>query len=125
MKGRLRVLMNNVQKTISYAVDGEHLYIGIGALTFSATEVTLSSARGGDGSSDGVIKAPMNGRVIDVMVAEGDTVSKGQVVTILEAMKMEHEITAKIDGTVTKISAKSNDQVASKAVLLEIEATGE
>ncbi len=125
IEGRLRVLMNNVQKTISYAVDGEHLYIGIGALTFSATEVTLSSARGSDGSSDGVIKAPMNGRVIDVMVAEGDTVTKGQVVAILEAMKMEHEITAKIDGTVTKISAKSNDQVASKAVLLEIEATGE
>jgi len=123
--GRLRIKMNGVQKSISYALDDDTLFVGIAALTFAAKEVTLSSARAGDGSGDGLIKAPMNGRVIDILVKDGDIVTKGQVVAILEAMKMEHEIAAKINGTVTKVGAKADDQVASKAVLLEIEAAGE
>ncbi|MBE7635374.1 acetyl-CoA carboxylase biotin carboxylase subunit [Sneathiella sp. P13V-1] len=118
----IRVLLNGVQKTIHFAEDTDLLHIAVGALTFSAREVTLAPAGSADGAGDGRIAAPMNGRVIDILVKAGDKVEKGQIVAMLEAMKMEHEIPARISGTVTSIGAKKDDQVASKAMLVEIEA---
>jgi acetyl-CoA/propionyl-CoA carboxylase, biotin carboxylase, biotin carboxyl carrier protein len=53
----------------------------------------------------GPIRSPMPGTVIDVLVAEGDTVSAGQPVAIVEAMKMEHTLIASIDGVVTIVHA--------------------
>ena len=63
----------------------------------------------------------MNGRVIDVKVIAGQTVKRGQTLATLEAMKMEHDIVAKIDGIVAKVSAAADDQVATRAVLVEID----
>ena len=120
----IRVLMNGVQKNIYFAEDDEILHLSIGAMTFTAKEITLAPVGGGDGAADGKILAPMNGRVIDILVKEGDSVSKGQVIAMLEAMKMEHEITAKVSGKVTQISAKKDDQVASKSILVEIAPEG-
>ncbi len=121
----IRVLLNSVQKTVHFAESDESLHLAIGALTFSAREVTLAPPSGADGAGDGRIAAPMNGRVIDILVKEGDKVEKGQIVAMLEAMKMEHEIPARIAGTVTSVGAKKDDQVASKAMLVEIEAEEE
>ncbi len=52
------------------------------------------------------VKCPMPGTILDVKVAVGDAVKKGQVLMILEAMKMENEIMAGADGTVTSVIAK-------------------
>ena len=52
------------------------------------------------------VKCPMPGTILDVKVSVGDTVKKGQVLMILEAMKMENEIMAGADGTVTSVIAK-------------------
>ena len=56
------------------------------------------------GSGD-IIKAPMPGTILDVKLTAGTNVKKGQVLLILEAMKMENEIVAPIDGTVAQIQA--------------------
>ncbi len=64
--------------------------------------------------------APMPGTILDVKVSNGDTVSKGQVVMILEAMKMENDIVATCDGTVTSVMAVKGDQVDSGDVLVTI-----
>ena len=64
--------------------------------------------------------APMPGTVLDVKVSKGDTVSKGQVIMILEAMKMENDIVATCDGTVTSVLAKKGDQVDSGDALATI-----
>ena len=68
-----------------------------------------------------VLKAPMPGLVIAIPVAEGDQVSKGDVLVILESMKMQNELTAPRDGTVTRIQAKLNDNVDRKESLLVLE----
>ena len=68
----------------------------------------------------GRVIAPMHGLLLDVLVAPGDQVVKGQVLAILEAMKMHYEISAEIDGTVIDVSAVTGNQVATDDLLIEI-----
>lgn len=67
-----------------------------------------------------IIKAPMPGKIIDVLVREGSCVLRGEPLVILEAMKMQNEITSPVSGTVVKVSAKPNSNVMKDDVLLEI-----
>jgi len=74
-------------------------------------------------ASDGSILAPMPGRVIRVDVTEGQTVSKGQKLLTLEAMKMEHVLVAPFDGAVAALTVVQGAQVEVEALLARIEAT--
>ncbi|MCI4645311.1 MAG: biotin/lipoyl-binding protein, partial [Hyphomonadaceae bacterium] len=78
-------------------------------------------ASGGAALSDGAITSPMPGRIVSVSVAEGDEVGEGQVLVMLEAMKMEHTLTAPFDGIVTELFAKADAQVAEGILLMKIE----
>jgi len=82
------------------------------------------AARGsvaGGGASSGTIAAPMPGKVTAVEVSAGEKVVKGQRLLTLEAMKMEHGMTAPFDGTVAELSATAGAQVSEGAVLARIE----
>ena len=72
--------------------------------------------------SAGGLRAPMPGRVLSLCVAEGQTVARGDLLLILEAMKMEHRIAAPTAGTVTALRVAEGDQVANGALLVTIEA---
>jgi len=76
-----------------------------------------SRGSGAAAAGSGAILAPMPGKVIAVDVAEGDRVAAGQRLMVLEAMKMEHALTAPFDGTVTELSAATGGQVQVEAVL--------
>lgn len=67
------------------------------------------------------VSVPMPGKVIAVLVAEGDPVDKGQGLVIVEAMKMENEVRSPITGAVKEIKVKPGDTVEGGAVLLVIE----
>jgi len=75
----------------------------------------------GEGASDGMLLAPMPGRIIRVDVNQGDTVSKGQKLLVLEAMKMEHALIAPFDGSVSELKAVEGAQVAEGTLLARIE----
>lgn len=66
------------------------------------------------------IDAPMPGTIFDLKVKEGDTVSAGDVVLVLEAMKMENELSSPVDGTITSILVKTGDSVNAGDVLIVI-----
>ncbi len=66
------------------------------------------------------ITAPMPGNILSVNVKEGDSVKKGQVLMILEAMKMENEIMSGSDGVVTSVSVQAGTAVETGTVLLTI-----
>ncbi|MDD3052648.1 MAG: acetyl-CoA carboxylase biotin carboxyl carrier protein subunit [Candidatus Cloacimonetes bacterium] len=66
------------------------------------------------------IKAPMPGKIIDVLVREGSTVLRGEPVVILEAMKMQNEILSPVNGTIEKISVRANTNVMKEDLLVEI-----
>ncbi|MGQ3099534.1 MAG: acetyl/propionyl/methylcrotonyl-CoA carboxylase subunit alpha [Sphingopyxis solisilvae] len=79
----------------------------------------------GSHAHDGAILSPMPGKVIAVEVAAGDTVTKGQKLLTLEAMKMEHSLTAPFDGVVAELNAAAGAQVQVEALLVRIEAAAE
>ena len=72
-------------------------------------------------AADGDILAPMPGKVIAVDVAPGETVTRGQRLLVLEAMKMEHALTAPFDGTVAELKASEGQQVQVEALLARVE----
>jgi biotin carboxyl carrier protein len=67
-----------------------------------------------------LIKAPMPGKIIDVLVREGSNVLRGEPVVILEAMKMQNEILSPANGKVTKVMTKANANVMKDDVMVEI-----
>jgi biotin carboxyl carrier protein len=66
------------------------------------------------------IPAPMPGTILSIKVKAGDTVKKGQVLCILEAMKMENEIMSGVDGVISSIAVNTGDSVNTGQVLLII-----
>jgi acetyl/propionyl-CoA carboxylase alpha subunit len=68
-----------------------------------------------------VLTAPMPARVIKVLASEGQTVRKGDILVLLESMKMEFSIRAPIEGAVRKINCKQGDLVAPETQLIEFE----
>lgn len=72
------------------------------------------------GAGSGVIKAPMPGKVLQVLVNEGDSVQVSQPLVVVEAMKMQNEYQAGIDGVVKKVHVKEGDTVEAGVVLVEI-----
>jgi biotin carboxyl carrier protein len=74
-----------------------------------------------DQISAGCLSAPMHGLVVDVPVHEGDPVTKGQTLVVLESMKMQMQLRSPRDGKVVKINAASGAQVEKGAVLVQLE----
>ena len=84
--------------------------------------VSSGTAKGGrpKPSGPGDVTTPMPGRIVKVLVAQGDQVSTGDPVLVIEAMKMENRVAAPIDGTVNAIHVKEGDQVNSDETLIQI-----
>jgi pyruvate carboxylase subunit B len=73
---------------------------------------------------EGKLNAPMPGKIIELMVNDGDDVERGDPVAILEAMKMENELKAPIAGSVSSIDVSEGDSLEKNAPILEITARG-
>lgn len=81
----------------------------------------LKVLNSGKGKADKeFLKAPMPGKIIDVLVREGATVLRGEPVVILEAMKMQNEIQSPVNGKVVAISTRPNTSVMKDDLLIEI-----
>jgi propionyl-CoA carboxylase alpha chain/3-methylcrotonyl-CoA carboxylase alpha subunit len=86
---------------------------------FSFDEETATTA--GGGVSNGVVLSPMPGRITAVQAEAGAAVRKGAPLVTLEAMKMEHALTAPFDGVVVELPVAVGDQVAEGATLARVE----
>lgn len=75
-------------------------------------------------SSEGKLNAPMPGKILDILIAEGDRVQAGQPLVILEAMKMENELKSPVDGVVTTIAVETGQSLEKNTFILEIEDLG-
>lgn len=83
----------------------------------------LAQARGqlADASGAVVIRSPMPGLILNVLVEEGARVEKGETVVILESMKMENELKASRDGVVTRVHVSNGDSVEKNQELVAID----
>jgi geranyl-CoA carboxylase alpha subunit len=106
---------------LSYAVVGASSYFVLDGIEHVLTDTTyVPAASDSSGAASGRIIAPMNGLVVALHVRQGDMATTGQVLLVIEAMKMEHSIIAPLDGQVTSLLACIGDQVAPGQVLAEI-----
>ncbi len=121
-----RFLLDGQPITVDFAEAGEvppaptdEVLISEGGQSWSFTRWRADGLAAG-GAGDGAILSPMPGRIIAVAVTEGQAVSAGQPLVTLEAMKMEHVLTAPFDGVVTDLKADTGGQVAEGIALVRI-----
>jgi biotin carboxyl carrier protein len=100
--------------------------VGSGHRTYVKVEsermrVASRAAGGGAGGKEKDVRSPMPGRVVKVLVNQGDTVAQGQSVAIVEAMKMENEVRAKKGGVVARVHVAAGATVEGNAVLVSFE----
>jgi 3-methylcrotonyl-CoA carboxylase alpha subunit len=103
----------------SQAADVMHVFMDKGAAVVQHIN-RLSLVVAQDAHAGGGLHAPMPGKVVSFAVKAGDAVTKGQVVAVMEAMKMEHAITAPADGVVGELLYAAGEQVAEGAALLTL-----
>ena len=120
--GVARVLIDNVQKTLRYlAASDARLHLAMDGRGFVLDNLLLQAGIGGEATAGGSVIAPMHGKLLRLKVAVGDSVSEGQSLAVLEAMKMEHEINATVNGRVTAVNVTEGDQVTANTLMIEIE----
>ncbi|WP_020400865.1 biotin carboxylase N-terminal domain-containing protein [Kordiimonas gwangyangensis] len=105
------------------AQDGDTHFIDLGPIHITATNITHRVAAGATRTGSGMLTAPMDGQVVAVAASVGDTVEAGELICVVEAMKMEHHIRADVAGKVTTVNVKIGDQVKARASVATITAT--
>ncbi|MBE0485061.1 acetyl/propionyl/methylcrotonyl-CoA carboxylase subunit alpha [Marinobacter sp.] len=118
--GLLCIIDKGVRQRCQYHRDSDSLYLQACGRSWSVQDITHQPATGAQGAGSGRILASMDGAIIDVLVAAGDTVQQGQTLVILEAMKMEHPVKADRDGTLSQVLTSAGDQVKRSQLLVEI-----
>lgn len=113
---------NSVRRSINYVLDGNRIYLDAVNGNIAIENVTYAPPESTDIAGDGKIRAPMDGAIIHILVNPGDTVSKGQTLLILEAMKIQQQIKSDVDGVVEEIVGQVGQQVKKRQLVLNIQA---
>jgi 3-methylcrotonyl-CoA carboxylase alpha subunit len=104
---------------VAIAADGAVYVLRHGRQTKVALR-DLGLDEAGDGSGSGLVRAPMHGKVLSILVENGEAVTRGQRLAIIEAMKMEHTLVAPMDGVVAEIAVATDAQVGEGAKVMVI-----
>jgi acetyl-CoA/propionyl-CoA carboxylase biotin carboxyl carrier protein len=118
----LEVTVDGVTRRYHWAHDGETLWLGRDGHAWGVREqAPLEAAATAEARAGGPVLSPMPGTVTVVEVAEGQQVAAGDRLVVVEAMKMEHVLTAPVDGVVRELRAHAGATVARDAALLTVE----
>ncbi|MGH7090919.1 MAG: acetyl/propionyl/methylcrotonyl-CoA carboxylase subunit alpha [Stellaceae bacterium] len=117
---RVRFRAGGLEETARFVWEGDTLHLSLDGTTAMFEDMLLARRGGAAGAVGGAALAPMTGMVVAVRVKPGDAVKRGQVLVVLEAMKMEHEILAPRDGTVATVQVAPGDQVPTRRLLVEL-----
>ncbi|WP_371397040.1 acetyl-CoA carboxylase biotin carboxylase subunit [Fretibacter rubidus] len=115
------LIMDGEKTKVTAVKSAQGLHVITPARSFTVQNIAGGTASLEDAGGGGTVRAPMHGQLLEVFVKMGDTVKTGQRLAILEAMKMQHEILAEIDGEVVEIAAKAGSQIAADDLIMEIE----
>lgn len=123
-----KVSVNGIEYQVGIQFDNGKWEVSIDGNLYEV-EIDQASGRGPrkkrDSSSrgrptSGLISSAIPGKIVSVLVSEGDKVDSGSVVIVLEAMKMQNEIKAGIDGKVEKIMCEPGERIEANVPLMEI-----
>lgn len=120
-----KIKVGEEEKQVYTVADDKHFYVFIDGEQYIFSMVTeevteISTLENGDEAYE-EIKPPMPGSVVKILVEEGQEVSEGFPIIIVEAMKMEITLYSSISGKVKKVNVKVGEQVDSDKVLVEIQ----
>ncbi|MCA8954733.1 MAG: hypothetical protein KDC87_01590 [Planctomycetes bacterium] len=119
--GRVRFeLDGTLHEAIAVTLPDGRVHLRLGDRSWFLPRHT-GRGRGHGHTADGVITAPMTGTVLSVLVVAGQPVKSTDTVAVMSAMKMEHKLTAGIDGTVAEVPVAAGATVEQGALLLRIE----
>ena len=111
----------SVIRTTDVEVDGKRFSVSMSVPSGKSHIRRSASATGANASGgDGKITVPMQGTIVKIQVAVGDTVQSGDILLVLEAMKMENNIASDVDGTVSEIGVSEGDSVGAGDVVIVI-----
>ncbi|MNY10677.1 Acetyl-/propionyl-coenzyme A carboxylase alpha chain [compost metagenome] len=113
--------IDGIRRRYAYRLESAQLWLFTRPGSLQLVDRTQAPASSQASVSCGTLKAPMDGAIVDVLVAEGSPVSKGQLLVVLEAMKMEHPLKSGIDGVLKRLQVRVGDQVKNRQILLEVE----
>ncbi|MEA2942221.1 MAG: geranyl-CoA carboxylase alpha subunit [Bradyrhizobium sp.] len=118
----IRFRIDGLTESARFFRDGDRLYFLHHGATFAVRDLTLAApASAAATGSDGKVRAAMNGRVVAVLVKQGERVEAGRPVMTLEAMKMEHVHTAPVSGIISAIDVAEGEQVTTGKIVAEID----
>ena len=115
--GRLKVTANGVTKFAHSTKVGDVWWVHLDGHVFCIEKIEAGS--NSDDLEGGLI-APMPGKILEVLVEKGQSVASGDLLLVMEAMKMEHRIVANVDGVIAMMNLQEGDQVQQGDVLVEI-----
>ncbi len=114
----LDVSIDGLNRRVAVAPEG---FLQLDGVSFEFSDATFAPpVKAMDANTERQIAAPMNGKVVSVNVVIGQAVHAGDVLVIIEAMKLQHNITAPRNGTVERVHATLGAQVAPRALLVEL-----
>ncbi|HET9589109.1 MAG TPA: biotin/lipoyl-containing protein [Anaerolineales bacterium] len=120
--GKLDLLINDERVTAYVSSDNAKRWVTVNGQTSVLTRSSGARTRGHGGHhAAGTLTAPMPGQIRAVNVGEGDPVTKGQTLLVLEAMKMEIRVQAPLDGVIKKLFVKQGQTVEREQILIEVE----
>ena len=124
--GRFRYRCDGAVRGGAFAVDGATLWLDTPRATVRFDDLTAEPPERRDATpaADGTLRAPMSARVVSVRVRDGERCGAGDVVVVLEAMKMEHSLRLGVAATIANVRVREGGQVGAGEILLTYDAAG-
>lgn len=123
LSGSFSFIMENASRVAFVSTNAYGMQLSLGGRTYTRAQATVDTdtpAASASGSRDGKVQAPMPGGIIALHVREGEHVTAGQPLVVLESMKMHNEITSPANGIVRRVHIKVGEQVNFGHVLVEV-----
>jgi geranyl-CoA carboxylase alpha subunit len=107
-----------------FLIDGDDIVVDLDGHTVRFTDRTYAPPASAAAGGDGMLRAPMDGRIVAIKVAAGEKVARGQTLVVLEAMKIQHQLKAAADAEIASVSVKEGQQVSNRTILVTMAAAG-
>lgn len=118
----IRFEVDGLIRRAVYFCSGDEIDIDLDGRVYRFEDTTYRALSKSNAGGDGVLRAPMTGTITAVRVVQGQLVARGDVLAVLEAMKMEQQIIAPTAGTVTTVAVSATHQVSARDILFVVEA---
>lgn len=115
------LVIDGIGQRHAWRLEGHDLWLSTRPGGLHLQDRTLAPVASKASAGASTLLAPMDGAIVEVLVSEGSPVRQGQLLMVLEAMKMEHPLKAGIDGVVRQLQVTQGDQVRKRQVLLRVE----